>query len=364
MRVIRVDLAKTLDANGAGIIPVKLPVTGSWVNAKLSLTAPASAEWAVVVSGTPVTYGRGRRVTLGPEVIQDGETVSVQITGGPPGGQVTGSLNGKAGTPEEVLADYAPQPNTIALDTTSPRQALTPQTVATTKTPPSFQVASGGLSGAKIFTISPGTIAMRIMVTANGLLFGYRLLVLGRESGVQYFGAESAPGSVAVVPSPTLPITVPVDTEWDQHIEIHVENPTQNVDVYVSALNDVEAPGQAGAAQSVIIPTPAPWQAPRACAVVGAAIAGGANLVVVAAVASQTVYVFPFQPSIDAAVATGALAAEDTSGVAFYQFNMGSIIMNAFLGAGVPMTAGLGVRLHNLTGGPVTIRGGIPYTQA
>lgn len=124
MRPVRVDLAGTTDASGNATIKVPLPFTGAWYNVKFSLSLSDPAEWAVLVSGTVLTYGRGRRVTLGPELIQDGETVTITVTTGPPTAAIIGSMNGAAGTPTEMLSSYAPQPNTISVDTAAEVQLL------------------------------------------------------------------------------------------------------------------------------------------------------------------------------------------------------------------------------------------------
>lgn len=149
---------------------------------------------------------------------------------------------------------------------TIPRRKLYPDgvVVPSVASTPSFTVASGGLSGAKVFTLPPGTVSLRVMVTAGGLVFAYSLLALGSQTAEQYYGDPAAPGSSVVVPTPTLPFTIPIENDWDTQIELHVEQPTQNVNVFVSALFAPEQPGQAGAAQSVTQVTPQAWQTPNA----------------------------------------------------------------------------------------------------
>lgn len=123
MRPIRQDIAGITDANGNLTLPIKRPVTGEWLDVKfaLSVAIPATGPpfvpaWTISSSGTVLTYGYGVHATLGPELIQDGETVSIAVAAGPPNTAVLGSMVGKAGTPDEILAGYNPAPNIIALD--------------------------------------------------------------------------------------------------------------------------------------------------------------------------------------------------------------------------------------------------------
>lgn len=148
---------------------------------------------------------------------------------------------------------------------TIPRQKLWPDGVTpVTQSQPSFTVAAGATSPTLTFTLPPGTVQIRVLATAGGLLFQYALLVLGHQTVEQYWGQPTAPGAPATVPTSTLPFTIAVERDWDTQVDlIAVGDPAQATTYYVSALFGVESPGQAGAAQSVIIPTPAAWQYPN-----------------------------------------------------------------------------------------------------
>lgn len=254
MRPLRVDLTGTTDASGNASIRVKLPVTGEWHDVKFALSTTGPAEWALLVSGTAITYGRGRRVTLGPELIQDGEQVTVTVTGGPVLAPIIGSATGRSGDPDTITAQWGPQPNTIALDTSNPRQKLYPDGVpipVITNTP-SVTIASGGNATVR-FTLPTGTVAVRILANASGIFFGYSLLVTGHQSGEQYFGDPNAPGTPLRVFTPTLPLTIPIENDWDTQLDVTIlyDVAAASGKFFVSALFAPEPPGQAGVSTAV-----------------------------------------------------------------------------------------------------------------
>jgi len=369
MRPIFIPLAGATDANGNATIQVPLERTGDWRNVKFALGTTGPAEWAVLKTGTALTYGRGRRVTLGPELLEPQDTVSVSVSGAPVNAAISGSVSGLGGTMSEIMATFSPAPNTIALDSANPRQQLFPAggpgPTTGTGIPTSFQVASGGLSGAKVFSIPTGTAALRIMVTAGGLFFAYNLLVVGSQSVEQYFGNPTAPGSSIAVPTPTLPFTVPIERDWDSQIEIHVEQPTQNVNVFVSALFAPEAPGQAGTAQSVVIPTPAFWQAPTTSTYIELATVSGTSHAI-PATAGRTIYLFAVELGTDVAAAGGVIyKLADTSGFLVGGGRSASIVNNGdFINVnfmGRPMILGAGLDVVFVAGTAANVRGTIAY---
>lgn len=368
MRPLRQDVTGTIDASGNVSIPIKLPATGEWHELKIALSTSGPAEWAILVSGTAITYGRGRRVTLGPELIQDGETVTVTVTGGPPRQPIIGAVTGKSGTPEEMLASYGPQPNTIALDAAIPRQKLFPDGTAIPPSPltPSYTVGNGA-TVSNTFTLPAGTVAVRVLVNASGLAFSYSLLVLGHQTVEQYWGSPSAPGSVQAVPTPTLPFTIPIENDWDSQLDFTLTNTsTATLRVFVSALFAPEAPGQAGAAQSVTEPTPANWQAPDQLPVaVNATLAAGAAQTLVAALTGATVRLFDFNFSYDAVVANAFLALQDTSGTNYGIYSVLTVSPFSFRFSGARLFPSLGVQVKNIgAAGPFTVRGHLTVSQS
>lgn len=291
--------------------PLTVGVT-LWASVSVIAQTSGFAQWTAIVGGQAKKFDRGPRADM-PIIVRPSQTVIIQVSGAQPLSQVTGTITGIGG---DIFAEIAPfaslAANIVAVDTATPRLAMQPQTIATTITPPSFAVASGGLSGPQVFTISPGCIALRISATAGGLNFTYDLLVLGSQSAVQYFGSLTAPGHSDVVPNPTLPITIPVNQDWDKQVEILVEHPTQNVNIYVSELFDVEAPGQAGASQSVSMPSPAPWQAPNAGKVYVEVSTGVFPVVVVPATSGLTIFVHNWELETDGAAAPRFTVLYDT----------------------------------------------------
>lgn len=187
MRVVRQDITGTTDANGNATIKVPLPFTGAWYDVKFPLSISNPAEWAILVSGTPVTYGRGRRVTLGPELIQDGETVTINVTGGPPSAAIIGSMNGKAGYAEEMLAAYSMSPNTIALDT------ATPEIVIGTLN------AAQALAAVQDLPLPPGTQAVGFVVNLNSPnVVPGQILIQGNTTKQFYVQAATFPSGQGV----------------------------------------------------------------------------------------------------------------------------------------------------------------------
>jgi hypothetical protein len=140
------------------------------------------------------------------------------------------------------------------------RQALYPTGSSGLAPPtPSFSTTAGG-TAAPSFAIPPGTIAVRIMASANGLIFTYQLNVTGHQTVEQYFGDLNAPGAPLQVPEPTAPFDLKISTEWDTQIDLSViGDPTRAVHFFVSAIFTAEPPGQIQAAQAVSMVQQPQW---------------------------------------------------------------------------------------------------------
>lgn len=149
MRPVRVDITGVTDASGNFSQVIRLDKTGEWRNLKVAIGTTGPAEWALLTASTPLTYGRGRRVTLGPELLQPFDTLAISCSGGPPSAAVQGSAVGVAGSESEILPNYAPAPNTIALDTTAPLQILRQST------------DTNPLGG--IYTVQPNTVLSNVV---------------------------------------------------------------------------------------------------------------------------------------------------------------------------------------------------------
>jgi len=371
VRPLRLDLAATTDANGNASIPLKLPVTGEWHDLKIAASTTGPAEWAVLVSGSVVTFGRGRRVTLGPELVQDGEGVTVTVTGGPVAAPIIGSVTGKSGSPNEMLASYGPQPNTITLDAVAPRLQLWPDgTLAAARTGPSFTVAANVVTSFRV-AIPAGATGLRVApaVTGGGaFVFSYQLRVTGHQSGVAYFPAPFVGLGTPVFSRQ--PVTVPVDVEYDTQIDIGITGDASiSLDFFVSALTAVEAievyaQQPFGVTSNVSGVTAAPWQAAGAVAPfsIDLSVAAGTT-VIVAAVAGKTVYLHDLDYSISAA---GGFSGnfQDTAGTVISQetFQNGSPRFRRFSGA--PLGLGFGFQFKNAAVGASFAVGHLSYSQA
>lgn len=159
MREVRVDIVGQTDANGNASIRVPLDNTGEFQNLKFSAGLPTgSAEWAITASGTTLTFGRGRRVTLGPELIkpQDVSATVVAITNGPVNALVLGSASGQAGTEREMLLVHQPVPNTITLETFASQLLLA-----------SITTPGNGILQTKTVPVPPNLAAIGYLVTGS-----------------------------------------------------------------------------------------------------------------------------------------------------------------------------------------------------
>jgi hypothetical protein len=234
MRPLRTDITGTTDINGNASIVVKLPSTGEWHDLKISASTTGPAEWAILVSGTAITYGRGRRVTLGPELVQDGETVTLSITGGPISAPIMGSVTGKSGSPEEILATYSPQPNTIALDQSSIQQVLG---VVTAPVPPGSNVGQDFAvpSGAQVIGFIVNFVAGGNPVTVK---------ISGNQTGNTYLNVTD-PAVLAGSPGPFTALIASLDTSV--HVLVSPGSSTAVVDVlaFFTPINEIlqQVPG-------------------------------------------------------------------------------------------------------------------------
>jgi len=294
VRPFRQDVTGVIDANGNASMSVKLPGTGEWHALKVSLSTSGPAEWAILVSGTAITYGRGRRVTLGPELIQDGETVAITVTGGPPAATIIGAVTGKSGTPDEILLSYVPQPNTIAVDTAS--TAIVLQRIP---------VAAGGNANVAI-SVPTGTVAVGWQLDA----------LVGDGQGplaVSFTGIQSGDlvGSWAFPFSGQALFAVPLGPA-DTSIRVSVTaRGASACAIYVLAWSAAPAAplpttveASTGAellAVSEALATPAPWQAAASSATTR--VAPGAlntDFTIVPGVAGQTIYLHDVEVNTNA----------------------------------------------------------------
>lgn len=344
MRNVRVDITGTTDANGNAKIKIPLDNTGEYQNLKFAVgfTGAGTAEWAVLASGTQLTFGRGRRVTLGPEFItpQDVSSLIISVTGGPPSAAVLGSASGSAGTFYEMLSTWVPAPNTIALDSAAPIIRL------------GDVRATANQTLSKSFPLPPGALAIGFLVDSFGAVASPTLVqVSGDQTLFNYlvdFNPTGIHGAMlaGVDTSVTLQVTAGVSTA--AHVFLIVWTSQAAV-----ALNPF------------IENSPLPWQAPNQLPLaINANLAASGTATLVAANPSATIRLFDCALGIDTAVATGAVQLEDTSGAVIHLFNVSVNICNPFRGRGVALTTGVGVVIRNLMGAnPAVMRGSLVYSQ-
>lgn len=301
MRPLHLDITGTTDSSGNASIPVKLPQTGEWHDVKFSLSLPAPAEWAILVSGRPATYGRGRRVTLGPELIQDGETVTVNVSGGPPNAAIDGAARGKSGDAGAILAGFTPQPNTIALDTSAQQVLLG-----------SLTTPGDGAQHTKIIPMQPNTQGVGYFVrsgaavlvsmlgtTTNFLYFSLSPVTWGKFNAFPFGDPLDTQVQVAVTDNGS-PATVDfISWSYDPVVWTRQEpNTFQQVQINDLNQNIIGSDGGTVAASlgqsmlvSMIKATPAPWQSGVTSVTMSANFVGGTPQQQVAGVAGELVYV-------------------------------------------------------------------------
>lgn len=185
MRPIRIDITGTTDANGNFSQAIRLDKTGEWRNLKVAIGTTGPAEWALTTAGTPLTYGRGRRVTLGPELLQPFDTLTVSCTGGPVNAQVSGSCTGMGGTEQEIIASHTPSPNTISLDSLYTQRQID-----------DFTQAPGNVVVNRLYQLPAGTQNVRVQLNQNGLNISFSAFsVVGQATGAVYVFPSSGSGT-------------------------------------------------------------------------------------------------------------------------------------------------------------------------
>ena len=378
MRIVRQDISGTTDANGKAVIAVPLRMTGEWRIVKATLTSAALAEWSITLSGTVTDYRRGRRVILGPELLQPQESVTVTVTGGKPNDTVVGALSGVAGSADEIVPLFVVQTNSIALDTAFATADL-------------GQVSDvNGVGTTKTLTLPVGTIALQILPGSNSAGSApLGLTIRGTKSRDTYFFIPSTgAGGLATNPyyvispqsgfEPQLDITVTAHAAQTDFAEIiALTAPVAQAAVITGVgTSGITSGGQdvsSNAASSIpVVPAkfyqPASWQAPLKVinvAVTLNQVGAGDTAVIIPAAFGQTVNLWDVSLSIDTAVATGAVQMETTAPVSIHQFGVSAVNANPFRGSGVPLAVGVGVQLRNLMGGnPAAMRGSMVYSQA
>lgn len=377
MRQFRQDLTGKTDANGNASITINMPQTGEWHELKVAASISAQAEWALIVSQSPYTYGRGRRVTLGPELIRDNESVTVTVTAGPPNAQIIGTVTGKSGTSDEMLASYGPQPNTIAVDTSAPTILLGTVTAV-----------GGGIGGTGTFNVPLNAYALALLPELAGVAATITALnVQGVTSSDFYLRDLSFPGGAL----PAAPIYVPLGTQpIDTQVTVGFSvsggagQPAINVIALlapiatasiltgvgnVSITNGQDTSTNAGGSVPVVpaeFYTPAPWQAPAFNAGINAvSVNSGASQLIIAASALKTVYLHEFSFSQDGANAASHWTLQDTTGAVvadFFDANVRKVFAQGSFG-GVPLTSGRGLQMVNNGAAASFLGGYVTYSQ-
>lgn len=187
---LTVPVSGTVAADGTLSLPVTA-VKQMWAMLMASMeqivpagVLAASPQWKLVINSATLASQFGQHVDLGPRPVTPFDIVSINLSGGVVGAQVTGAvhglqstLSGAAAVHELLTSGYVPNPNLLSL-TTVP--SVFGQVLKTSA--PSF-VASG--SGT--FAVSVGTQSLSIMSVpvSGGVNSTFKLV--GANSGFQYY---------------------------------------------------------------------------------------------------------------------------------------------------------------------------------
>lgn len=295
---VNLGLSAMVAADGTATMSLKSVANTEYAAVLATFRGAGNPTWTFLVSGQAVGFANGPGVDIGPRLCAPNESVTISVTGGLPGTTVQGQVHGGRSPNLEEAVSYASllAANQVSVLISNQRQKLYPDgtTIPTNPLTPSFTVAPSSSGGGR-FTLPAGTVALRILANSGGLLFDYQFFVGGHQSVEQYFGSLTAPGSPTTVSLPTLPLTIPVETAWDNQVDINVVTPANagTVQFFISALFQAESPGQAGDSQSVRMIVAAPWQAAQSTlGTQPAALAAGASVTLIAGSGAQQIYVF------------------------------------------------------------------------
>lgn len=228
-----------------------------WYSTNVSATgAGPGASWSLSKNGIFFLPGVGPTIALGSLSCAPGSSITLSVKGALPLVLITGIVWGMTDPHPMRLPSQSGGNSLVQTNVSTPRQKLYPDGTVLPVVPantPSFSV-TGPASPSFTFTLPPGTVQFRLSANSSGLAFHYALLVLGAQTGDQYFGDPNSPNTPLAVDNPTLPLTVAVENDWDTQLVVTVNlvNP-DSIKFFVSALFAAENPGQAGASTAVNI---------------------------------------------------------------------------------------------------------------
>jgi len=351
MRRILIPIGgKSTNSKGAATFDLGLEKTGDWRNIKVSLQIAGPAEWGLFSGGAPLTFGRGRRVTLGPELLEPQDQVQVQVTNGPASQPILGAVSGLGGTMEEIVGGFNPAPNTIALDAIPLQSEI--GTITTTGT---------GLPTSQTFPVPAGTLGIQFITYNTPFALPATVSIVGDVTGDAYL-FDNLP---ALAIGADMARWIPPDANAICSV-IDAGTPAKVTFVALGFSPTFNVRNGGGVPLTVVASSSPPaWQAPNLAPIlINTTVLAGGNVVILAAVAGQQVRIFSCSIGIDAAVA-GAILLQDTTGANYHGFETsGPLIPNPLVGLSAPLPVGVGVRLQNPLGANVTCRGSLVASQS
>lgn len=356
---LRLFFSGTTDSTGAATLTVNALPT-QFAVFTMSAQCSGNPNWTVSINNTPVTYGNGPQVHLGPIATAPGERVLIGITGGLPSTSVTGSLSGTTHlTVNSAAANYVPAPNPVTVQAFSSK----PEVLGT------LDPAAGSVSGT--FLVPPGTQSIGIAFSLQG---GRSIIptlskITGSPSSVEYI---EIPSFLSGTPAGQWSTINPLDTSVT--LAVTATANAANVLVMVIAskfpmVGQTTADLHGNVAVSAVNSQPALWQGPIHCATAnGSNVNGGASLTLISGVTGTVIYLhWIYLTSNTVGAAANSWLLQDTAANRYGANSNttqqdGNPIFNCDR-KGLPIQLSTGFQVVNQQGGALAIYGMIDYQQ-
>lgn len=347
------------DANGNAKVPLRPRASFWWAGKAVAKLNSGSAIWEVAAGNVFSGWGRGQRAEIAGLMVAPGDTIVLSVIGGPANTPGAGTLVGEQGASmHDVVDAFSSNPNTIAIDTTSGHTVIGTITVGAGATvSQNFLVPVGTQSiGFMSYLSGPNNTPNVVTITGHTTLMQY----------VNIAGADVGAGNTSLSNGgPQWADFDATDTSVDCGVTAHSTSPAV-IDILASPLVMSVDVGQLfGEILSVQSSnTPAPWQAPREAPLAfNPTVALNATVVIIAAVAGKTVYLFDLDYELDTGVGGSFLAWQDTNNNPVSQDAGSFAAIRPYHFSGAPLPVGLGLQLKNSGAGPTTVRGHVTYSQ-
>ena len=277
-----------------------------WCTVKVVAEAPGNGHWSVkTLGGLPLDYAGGRACSMGPFLTPPADGITVTLTGALPNVAVTGHIQGKQHPDMSSAADAF-------------NQSANPLSVEIASLTGSQFLVELSTAGTSSITFLLPPLIQNIICVGRIVGGASTVTVTGGASGKFLTLPLTTAGQVLIFP-------MAISTNFIQQIDYNSLGVTvaafgnvTALDVYLQLGSMVSPANISNNPLFVQFPStlnPLPWQAANNTAVISPrALAAGATASIVAAQATQKVYVFAMQVQVD----------EAAGGVAFEVFRIRS----------------------------------------